>query len=140
MYVRFPAKKALPIAEEQLKVPVRKRSVRRSAIRQFDIWLAELGPSLGTEPGKTRPVIILQSDLLNGSHPSTVVCPATTLVKKHIGLLRLHLNRNQIRKLSDVLIDQIRAIDNRRLIRKVGHLNPEQKMKLRKNLLIVFDL
>ncbi|RLD88235.1 MAG: type II toxin-antitoxin system PemK/MazF family toxin, partial [Bacteroidetes bacterium] len=45
-------------------------------IRQYDIWLADLNPRLGTEPGKTRPVLVVQTNLLNQVfHPSTLICP-----------------------------------------------------------------
>lgn len=109
-------------------------------IKQFDIWLADLNPSKGTEPGKTRPVVIIQTDLLNETHLSTIVCPVTTNVKSEIELLRVHLKKGQLDKLSDVLVDQIRAIDNRRLLKRLGKLTKDQKDKLKTNLQIVLDL
>jgi mRNA interferase MazF len=109
-------------------------------IKQYDIWLADLNPSRGTEPGKTRPVVIIQTDLLNDTHLSTIVCPITTNVQTDINLLRVHLKKGQLDKLSDVLVDQIRAIDNKRLIKKVGHLNKDQIQKLKVNIRIVLDL
>jgi mRNA interferase MazF len=109
-------------------------------IKQYDIWLADLNPSRGTEPGKTRPVVIIQTDLLNETHLSTLICPITTNVQVEIELLRVHLKKGQLNKLSDVLVDQIRAIDNKRLIQKLGHLHKDQIQKLKSNLLIVLDL
>lgn len=109
-------------------------------IKQFDIWLADLNPSKGTETGKTRPVVIIQTDLLNDTHLSTIVCPVTTNVKSEIELLRVHLRKGQLDKLSDVLVDQIRAIDNKRLLKRLGKLSKEQKEKLKSNLLVVLDL
>jgi len=109
-------------------------------INQYDIWLADLNPTRGTEPGKTRPVVIIQTDLLNDSHLSTMVCPITTNVIKDVELLRVHLKKNQLDKLSDVLVDQIRAIDNKRLISRLGELTKDQREKLRVNLRIVLDL
>ena len=67
-------------------------------IKQFDIWLADLNPSRGTEPGKTRPVVIIQTDLLNDSHLSTIICPITTNIQPEIELLRVHLKKNQLDK------------------------------------------
>lgn len=109
-------------------------------IKQFDIWLADLNPRMGTEPGKTRPVVIIQTNLLNEFHPSTLVCPITSNVNKDINLLRVHLRKNQLDKPSDVLVDQIRAIDNTRLINKLGALTNEQIKILQQNLRIVLDL
>jgi mRNA interferase MazF len=109
-------------------------------IKQFDIWLADLNPQMGTEPGKTRPVVIVQTDLLNEIHPSTLICPITSKVNKEIKLLRVHLKKNQLDKPSDILVDQIRAIDNKRLIKKLGSLTKEQIKTLKENMMIVLDL
>jgi mRNA interferase MazF len=109
-------------------------------IKQFDIWLANLIPSRGTEPGKTRPVVVVQTDLLNDTHLSTLICPITTNVQPEIELLRVHLKKGQLDKLSDILVDQIRAIDNTRFIEKIGQLTKDQKIKLRNNLRIVLDI
>lgn len=109
-------------------------------IRQFDIWLADLNPARGTEPGKTRPVVVVQTDLLNDTHVSTLICPVTTQVNKEIKLLRVHLKKGQLEHISDVLVDQIRAIDNRRLLKKLGQLTKEQKQTLKTNLRIVLDI
>ena len=109
-------------------------------IKQFDIWLANLNPSRGTEPGKTRPVVVVQTDLLNDTHLSTLICPITTNVQPEIELLRVHLKKGQLDKLSDILVDQIRAIDNTRCIEKIGQLTKDQKIKLRNNLRIVLDI
>jgi mRNA interferase MazF len=109
-------------------------------IKQYDIWLANLNPSKGTEPGKTRPVVIIQTDLLNDTHLSTLICPITSKVNNEIQLLRVHLKKGQLDKLSDVLVDQIRAIDNKRLIKKLGKLNKEQIQTLKENIRIVLDV
>src|SRR5471030_58274 len=103
-------------------------------IKQYDIWLADLNPSRGTEPGKTRPVVTIQTDLLNETHLSTLICPITTNVKTEIALLRVHLKKGQLDKLSDVLVDQVRAIDNKRFIKKLGHLTKDQIQKLKTNI------
>jgi mRNA interferase MazF len=109
-------------------------------IKQYDIWLANLNPSRGTEPGKTRPVVIVQTNLLNEEHLSTLVCPVTTNVNPEIELLRVHLKKGQLDKPCDILVDQIRAIDNRRLIKKVGSLTKDQVTILKENIKVVLDL
>lgn len=46
------------------------------AIKHGTIWLANLNPQKGTEPGKTRPVLILQDQaLLDAGHPFTIIIP-----------------------------------------------------------------
>lgn len=109
-------------------------------IKQYDIWLADLNPRKGTEPGKTRPVVVVQTDLLNSVHLSTIICPVTTNVQPEIELLRVHLEKNQLDRQSDVLVDQIRAIDNKRLIKRLGQLTAHQIVKLKENIRIVLDI
>ena len=112
------------------------------AIRQFDIWMADLNPRIGTEPGKVSPVLVIQTDLLNEHHPLTLVCPLTTIVKTKSKILRVHLpaGRFGLNEGSDMMIDQVRAIDNRRLMSKVGHVTGEVVKKIKLNLAIIFDL
>lgn len=109
-------------------------------INQYDIWLADLNHTVGTEPGKTGPVVIIQTDLLNATHLSTTICPVTTNVKPDVEILRVHLKKDQLQKLSDILVDQIRAIDNNRLIKKLGKLNKQQISTIKANIRIVLDI
>jgi len=113
------------------------------AIKQFEIWIADLNPQIGTEPGKTRPVLVLQTNLLNKiPHPSTIICPITTNVQKDADILRVHIKKGvtKLRENCDILIDQIRAIDNKRLINKVGDLPADLIDEVKDNILIVLDL
>ena len=110
-------------------------------IKQFDIWIADLEPQRGTETGKVRPVLIVQTNLLR-DHPSTVVCPITTNVAPESDILRVHLKKGtaNLKNESDIMIDQIRAIDNRRLTNKVGELPQYFQQKVKENIKIVLDL
>lgn len=110
-------------------------------IKQYEIWIADLNPKFGTEAGKTRPVAVIQSDLLNKFHPSTIVCPITTNVKVDANILRVHLTKgsSKLKEDCDIMIDQVRAIDNKRLLKKIGDLNQEQIELIKTNLSIVLD-
>lgn len=82
-----------------------------------EVWLANLDPKHGTEPGKTRPVLIVQAQaLLDVQHPSTLIIPLTTVLVDRAEPLRIRVPAaGRLRRTSDLLIDQLRAIDNRRL-------------------------
>ena len=110
--------------------------------KQFEVWLADLNPRFGTEPGKTRPVLVVQSDLLNKAHPSTLICPITSNVKRGVTILRVAIDKaaGGLKKESAVMIDQVRAIDNKRLVKKIGNLPKELENKVKENLKIVMDL
>ncbi len=112
-------------------------------INQFEIWIADLNPQIGTEPGKTRPVVVIQTNLLNQiPHPSTIVCPVTTNVNKDSEILRVHLKEGtaNLHQACDIMIDQIRAIDNKRLTKKLGMLPDELILLVKENIQIVLDL
>ncbi|NUM81054.1 type II toxin-antitoxin system PemK/MazF family toxin [bacterium] len=105
-------------------------------IKKFHVYAADLNPRYGTEPGKVRPVIVIQTDILNLIHPSTIVCPISTNVHPESDLLRVHLRKGEagLTKASDILIDQVRAIDNRRFIKELGVISDKNKLKLLDNL------
>jgi len=112
------------------------------SIKQFEIWIADLNPKIGTEPGKTRPVLIIQTNFLNKiPHPSTLICPLTTNVKTDAEILRVNLRKGtaNLNQSCDIMIDQIRAIDNKRLIKKTGELPGELIDIVKENLSIVLD-
>ena len=83
-----------------------------------EIWLANLNPGRGTEPGKIWPVLILQNQaLLDADHPSTLILPFTTNLVDDAEPLRLRVPaQGALDRDSDLLVDQLRAIDNKRLI------------------------
>lgn len=112
-------------------------------IEQFEIWIADLNPRIGTEAGKTRPVLVVQTNLLNQiPHPSTIICPITTNVKADAEILRINLKKGMggVDKECDIMIDQIRAIDNNRLTQKIGKLPDELIKSVKESLIIVLDL
>lgn len=112
------------------------------SIKQYEIWIADLNPRFGTEAGKVRPVLIVQTDLLNKIHPSTIICPITTNVQKQSELLRVHLEKEtgNVKEACDIMIDQIRAIDNKRLVKRIGKIPTQKQERLKDNLKIIFDL
>lgn len=93
-------------------------------IRRGTLYLADLDPRRGTETGKVRPALVIQTDLLNAAgHPSTWVLPCTTRL---VGgnLLRVPVPKGMAgnRESCEIMIDQSRAIDNRRFVRALKPL------------------
>ena len=113
------------------------------AIKQFDLWIADLNPRKGTEAGKRRPVVVVQTNLLNRvGHPSTLICPITSNLQPKSEVLRVHLPSGMagLERDSDILVDQIRAIDNQRLVEKLGELPSSAREELKTNIIAVLDL
>ena len=110
--------------------------------KKYEVWLANLDPRIGTETGKTRPVLIVQTDLLNNIHPSTLICPITTntVLERHI--LRVHLKKGigKVKENCDIMIYQLRVINNKKLIEKMGELPDDISERVKEIIRIVLDL
>ncbi len=92
------------------------------SVKRGTLYLADLNPHLGSEPAKVRPVLAIQTDLLNEvPHPSTWILPCTTRLAG-ANILRVVLPSGIAGNRADceIMIDQSRAIDNRRLVRALG--------------------
>jgi mRNA interferase MazF len=94
--------------------------------KQYEIWFADLDPSVGSEPGKIRPIVIIQSDVLNkAGHRTTVACAISSLSTAGVSFIRIAIDPsgyNGLLKKSYILCDQIRAIDVSRLKSRIGML------------------
>lgn len=92
------------------------------SFRRGDLLLVDLGRGLGTEPGKVRPAVVIQSDLLSqAGHGSTFVLACTSqLVGENLLRTSLPPRSAGNRVETEVLIDQIRTVDNRWVLKKLG--------------------
>lgn len=111
--------------------------------KRGEFLLANFNPSKGTEAGKIRPCLVIQSDALNEiDHPSTTVIPLTTQVAPGAAPLRFKVKaRGQLREDSDLMIDQVRTIDNRRLTGEtLATLSRRELLEVSEYLKIVLEL
>lgn len=94
--------------------------------RKGDIFLANLNPSKGKEPGKSRPVIIIQSDSLNEvDYPTCIVIPCSSIEMPET-VIRPKIEEDFFIKDTFALLDQVRSIDvKKRLVKKIGSLSSE---------------
>ncbi len=95
--------------------------------RRGDVWLANLDPVVGSETGKTRPVVIIQNDVANEYSPVVIVAALTSAVgtKDYPTEVRVRPPEGGLTKASVVLLNQIRTLDKRRLVERWGGLEPE---------------
>ena len=93
-----------------------------------DIWIAHLEPRQGADVGKQRPVLILQSDLLNSlSHPTAVIIPLSSQEQLENRLRYRIVNECLKRGFAFALIDQIRAVSvTLRLKKRIGEVAPAE--------------
>lgn len=101
-------------------------------IAQGEIWWADLGPAFGSAPASTRPLLVVQSDLLNGSRIATVVCvPLTTNTAwaDAPGNALLDTDVTGLPKTSVANVSQILTCDKRDLRDRVGKI-PTRNLEL----------
>ena len=112
-------------------------------INKFEIWISDMNPGKGTEPGKIRPVLIVQSDILHQlGHISTVVCPISSQ-KRGISKIRISVepsNENGLQKKSSVIVDQIKAVDFSRFVNKIGYLEEKYHQQVKDALKLLLDI
>ncbi|MCL2283513.1 MAG: type II toxin-antitoxin system PemK/MazF family toxin [Fibromonadales bacterium] len=88
-------------------------------MKQYDIYLANLDPTVGREIKKTRPCIIISPDEMNNGLSTVIIAPMTT--KSHNYPSRVQIEFQN--KTGWAVLDQIRAIDKIRLVKALGKLN-----------------
>ena len=111
--------------------------------KKGEIYLARLNPKKGNEIGKLRPILIFQTNLLNEcEHPTTIILPISTYLIDDSYPLRYRINkRDNLEKNSDILCDQIRAIDNQRIIPNIlTKLSLREILEVNKQVSIVLDI
>jgi mRNA interferase MazF len=110
-------------------------------LQRGEIWLANLNPSKGKEPGKLRPVLIMQSDFLNEIyHPTCTVLPLSSQVQEE-NALRYQIKIKGLKKESYVLIDQIRTLDSeKRMINRLGRISQIEMKAIEERLKVFLEL
>ena len=100
-------------------------------VKRGDIWLVNLDPTIGHEIKKSRPAVIIQNDIGNKYSPITIIAPITSQNIDRVYPIEVLLtNIKGLEKESKALLNQIRAIDKRRLIKKLSKVDDENLNKI----------
>jgi mRNA interferase MazF len=89
------------------------------AIDRFDVYLINLDPTLGSEIQKTRPCLVVSPDEINHSIRTVIVAPLTTRGRSYPTRVPCRFKGKD----GQVVLDQIRAVDRLRLIKKLGRIH-----------------
>lgn len=96
-------------------------------IRQYDIVLVNLDPTIGSEIKKTRPCAVISPDEMNQFLHTVVIAPMTTKAK----LFPTRVKVNHDNKNGWIAIDQIRTVDKERVIKILDHLTMREIEKVK---------
>ncbi|SMC08571.1 type II toxin-antitoxin system PemK/MazF family toxin [Nitratiruptor tergarcus] len=111
--------------------------------KRGEIYLANLNPKRGNEVDKLRPVLIFQTDFLNEiEHPTIIILPLSTKLINNAYPLRFRIQkRDRLEQDSDILCDQIRAIDKKRIIpQPLTHLTQKELFALEYQITLILGL
>jgi mRNA interferase MazF len=97
-------------------------------VYRWNIYLVNLDPVMGSEQGKTRPVLVISDDDINAVLPAINILPITSFKqgrKIYPNEVFLKKEQSHLDKDSIVLCYQIRTIDKKRLIKKIGEIKED---------------
>lgn len=112
-------------------------------IKRGRLYVIDFNPRVRTKPGKLRPAVVLQSDIVNeAGYPSTIVIPTTTRLVESPGTLRLRIRKGVggLAKESDLLLGQLIAVANDSFRQEIGILPDDLLDEMEKRVRIILSL
>lgn len=104
-------------------------------IDRFDVYLVNLDPTIGSEIKKTRPSVVISPNEMNHHINTVIIAPMTTKGKSYPTRIDCKFQGKQ----GQVVLDQIRTVDKRRLIKKIGRLDSKTQVKMMATLIEMFS-
>jgi len=102
--------------------------------RRDEVWLIALDPSKGSEIKKTRPCLVVSPDEMNEFLHTTLVAPMTTTLRNYPTRVDLVFRG----KAGQIALDQLRAVDRQRLVRKLGAITARAASEVSSVLVEIF--
>lgn len=90
-------------------------------VERFNIFLIRLDPTTGAETAKTRPCVVVSPDELNRAVATVIIAPMTTVCRRWPTRVEIEFQG----KVGEIALDQIRAVDKSRLVKRLGKLDSE---------------
>jgi mRNA interferase MazF len=106
------------------------------AVKRFDVYLIALDPTQGSEIKKTRPCVIISPDEMNTAIHTVIVAPMTSQGHLYPTRIPCYFDGTQ----GQIVLDQIRTIDKKRLKKRLGKLDKETSLLMLKTLQELFML
>jgi mRNA interferase MazF len=88
-------------------------------VERFGVYLVNLDPVVGSEISKTRPCLVVSPDEMNRNVRTAIIAPMTTATKNYPTRVRCTFDG----KRGEIVLDQIRTVDQSRLVRKLGTIS-----------------
>lgn len=101
---------------------------------RYEIYLVNLDPTIGSEIKKTRPCVIISPNEMNNNISTIIIAPLTSKIRKYPTRVSCQVQGKQ----GQIVLDQIRTVDKKRLIKKIDVLNRATQIKIHKVLAEMF--
>lgn len=95
-------------------------------VNRFDVFLVNLDPTVGSEIKKTRPCVVISPDEMNRNISTVIIAPMTTKGKQYPTRVVCRFQGKQ----GQIVLDQIRTVDRRRLVKKIDQISPDEQKAL----------
>ena len=100
-------------------------------MNQGDVYLVNLDPTVQTEIGKTRPGLVISVNAMNHNSPRLIVAPITSSTRKVYPFeVFIPHGTAGLERDSKIMLDQLRSLDKKRLVKKIGALDKETLIKV----------
>ena len=104
-------------------------------MKQFEVYMVNLDPTLGAEMKKSRPAVIVSPDVMNKNLQTVIVAPLTHTIKGYPSRVTSQFQKQT----GEIVLDQIRAVDKARLVKKLGAVDAGTSSDLLKGLQTMFQ-
>ena len=101
---------------------------------RYDVYLVNLDPTIGSEIKKTRPCVIISPNEMNMNISTIIIAPLTSTQKKY----PTRINCSVQGKNGQIVLDQIRTVDKKRLVKRIDTINRNTQNELHKVLIEMF--
>ena len=95
-------------------------------VNRFDVYLINLDPTVGSEIRKTRPCLIISPDEMNQHIRTVLIAPMTTAGKDYPTRVKCRFKKKE----GEIVLDQMRTIDKKRLIKKLGSIDSKTQSEV----------
>ena len=90
-------------------------------VERFSVFLVRLDPTFGAETGKTRPCVVVSPTDINHALATIIIAPMTTVLRGWPTRISLTFKG----KSGEIALDQLRAVDKGRLVKRLGRIDAE---------------
>jgi len=95
---------------------------------RYGVYLVNLDPTIGSEIKKTRPCVIISPNEMNENISTIIIAPLTSTQRNYPTRINCHVQGKE----GQIVLDQIRTVDKKRLIKKIGTINKRTRLRLHK--------